>query len=170
MPEDEVPLAGGGRSIVARRGDTVLRSAGPWSRQTIRLLRHLEARGFPHAPRVVGSGFDASGREVLSFIEDGFVHPGSWPEGATFEIGAMLRRLHDAAADVEAAYEAAWRPWFGRVLGGPDRVIGHCDTGPWNIVARDGMPIAFIDWEEAGPVGHDVELAQACWLNATARR
>ena len=28
------------------------------------------------------------------------------------------------------------------------------------------MPVALIDWEEAGPVDRDVELAQACWLNA----
>jgi aminoglycoside phosphotransferase (APT) family kinase protein len=37
---------------------------------------------------------------------------------------------------------------------------------PWNIVARDGMPVALIDWEFAGPVDPVVELAQACWLNA----
>jgi aminoglycoside phosphotransferase (APT) family kinase protein len=37
---------------------------------------------------------------------------------------------------------------------------------PWNIVARDGMPVALIDWEFAGPVDPLVELAQAAWLNA----
>jgi hypothetical protein len=40
------------------------------------------------------------------------------------------------------------------------------DTAPWNIVARDGMPVAFIDWETAGPVDPLVELAQLAWLNA----
>jgi hypothetical protein len=45
-------------------------------------------------------------------------------------------------------------------------VIGHCDLGPWNIVARDGQPVALIDWDFAGPVDPLVELAQACWLNA----
>jgi hypothetical protein len=61
---------------------------------------------------------------------------------------------------------AAWFAWHGRDLGGPDRVIGHCDQGPWNIVARDGQPVALIDWDFAGPVDPLVELAQACWLNA----
>jgi aminoglycoside phosphotransferase (APT) family kinase protein len=39
-------------------------------------------------------------------------------------------------------------------------------TPPWNIVAMDGMPVAFIDWETAGPIDPLVELAQLAWLNA----
>jgi hypothetical protein len=39
-------------------------------------------------------------------------------------------------------------------------------VAPWNVVARDGLPIALIDWETAGPVDPLVELAQLCWLNA----
>jgi hypothetical protein len=39
-------------------------------------------------------------------------------------------------------------------------------VAPWNVVARDGLPIALIDWETAGPVYPLVELAQLCWLNA----
>src|SRR5205823_6542225 len=42
----------------------------------------------------------------------------------------------------------------------------HCDVAPWNIVARDGLPVALIDWDYAGPVDPLVELAQLCWLNA----
>lgn len=45
-------------------------------------------------------------------------------------------------------------------------VLGHCDTGPWNIIARDGSPVALIDFEFAGPVDAVWELAQAAWLNA----
>ncbi len=59
-----------------------------------------------------------------------------------------------------------WFPWHGRDLGGPVKVIGHCDVAPWNIAARHGRPVAFIDWETAGPVSPQVELAQLCWLNA----
>jgi aminoglycoside phosphotransferase (APT) family kinase protein len=62
--------------------------------------------------------------------------------------------------------DAIWREWFGRALGDGERIIGHCDTGPWNIIAREGRPVALIDWEEAGPVDRMVELAQTCWLNA----
>ena len=59
-----------------------------------------------------------------------------------------------------------WRQWHGRSLGHPGRAIGHCDTGPWNILATEGIPTALIDWEVAGPVDPVYELAQACWLNA----
>ena len=59
-----------------------------------------------------------------------------------------------------------WFPWHGRDLGGPVKVVGHCDVAPWNIVARDGLPVALIDWETAGPVDPLVELAQLAWLNA----
>ena len=59
-----------------------------------------------------------------------------------------------------------WRPWFARTLGGSTPVIGHGDLGPWNILARESMPVAFIDWDNAGPVGAIWELAQVAWLNA----
>lgn len=46
-------------------------------------------------------------------------------------------------------------------------MVGHCDTGPWNVVAdQEGRPYALIDWEFAGPVPALVELAHTAWLNA----
>jgi len=59
-----------------------------------------------------------------------------------------------------------WLDWWGRDLEGARPVIGHCDTGPWNILARDGLPVALIDWDAAGPADGRWELAQAAWLNA----
>jgi aminoglycoside phosphotransferase (APT) family kinase protein len=47
-----------------------------------------------------------------------------------------------------------------------DPVIGHCDAGPYNVVARDGCPIALVDWELAGPVDRLGDLALCGWLNA----
>jgi aminoglycoside phosphotransferase (APT) family kinase protein len=44
--------------------------------------------------------------------------------------------------------------------------IGHCDAAPWNFLARDGRPVALIDWDTAGPVGAEWDLAQTAWLNA----
>ena len=52
----------------------------------------------------------------------------------------------------------------------PARVIGHCDAAPWNIVASDGLAVALIDWDRAGPVEPLVELAQVCWLKCEAAR
>jgi hypothetical protein len=40
------------------------------------------------------------------------------------------------------------------------------DAGPWNIVARDGLPVALIDWDSAGPTRRLDEIASAAWWNA----
>jgi len=162
---DEILLHGGGRSLVTKRGDTVFRQAAPWSATTIALLKHLEEVGFAHSPRIVGSGRDPEGREMLTYLEGDFVHPKAWDDDALPLLGQMLNALHAATSTFVPPENARWRPWFGREVGRPS-VIGHCDTGPWNIVSRDRLPFAFIDWEEAGPVDPLVELAQACWLNA----
>ena len=151
---------------VYRRGQVVVREAGPWTATVHSLLRHLEDVGFAGAPRVVGSGFDAEGRETLTYIEGEFTQPGPWTLEGAAAVGKLLRDLHDATASYRPPPDAIWGPWFGRPLGGPDRVIGHCDVAPWNIVARNGLPVALIDWDFAGPVDPMVELAQACWLNA----
>jgi hypothetical protein len=66
------------------------------------LLRHLEAVGFAGAPRVVGSGFDAEGRETLSYVEGEFVHPGPWTLDGAASVGVLLRQLHTATASFRA--------------------------------------------------------------------
>ena len=151
---------------VARRGAVILRDTGPWTPAIHALLRHLEAVGFAAAPRLVGGGIDASGREALTFIPGNFVQPGPWSLDGAAAVGALLRDLHAATASFRPPTDARWWPWFGRTLGDGPRLIGHCDVAPWNIVARDGLPVALIDWERAGPTDPLVELAQACWLNA----
>ena len=151
---------------VFRSGQTVLREARPWSTTVHALLRHLAAVGFTAAPQVVEPGFDDQGREMLTFIE-GEVRPtGPWSLEGAFQIGRLFRALHDATAAWTPPPDACWYPWFGRDMGGSVRVIGHCDTGPWNIVSRDGLPVALIDWEWAGPVDPRIELAEVCWANA----
>ncbi|MEV6236579.1 phosphotransferase [Lentzea sp. NPDC051838] len=163
----EVTLDGGGRTAVSRRGGVVLRAPGPWSATVLDLLRHLEVVGFRGAPRVVGTGLDpVTGQETLTFIEGGFVHPGPWSDAGAFAVGELLGELHRATASFRMPDRAIWRPWYGRRLGHRAPVIGHCDAGPWNVVEREGLPVAFIDWEVAGPVDPVVELAQVCWLNA----
>ena len=102
---------------------------------------------------------------MLTFVEGESPHPFPWHDDALPMVGAMLRRLHLASVSFTPPCDAVWRPWFGRSLGTPN-VIGHCDTGAWNIIAQKGLPIALIDWEEAGPVDPIIELAQASWLNA----
>jgi hypothetical protein len=165
-PDDLIRLEGGGRTSVHRRGDTVIRDTGPWTPAVHSLLRHLEDVGFAAAPRLVGSGLDPDGREVLTFIAGEFTQPGPWSLDGAAALGGLLRSLHEATRSFRPLPDAVWFRWHGRDLGGQDKVTGHCDVAPWNIVARDGMPVAFIDWETAGPVAPLVELAQLAWLNA----
>jgi hypothetical protein len=164
--ERERPLTGGDRTAVVRQGHVVLREAGAWTASVHALLRHLERVGFDASPCVVGSGFDAKGRETLTYIEGEIIHPAPWHDDAIIAIGRMIRRLHDATATFHVPEAAVWRPWFGRRIGGPRRVVGHCDAAPWNIVTRAGRPVALIDWEVAGPVDPLTELAQVAWNNA----
>ena len=42
-------------------------------------------------------------------------------------------------------------------------IVSHGDLGPWNTVYRDGVPVAFIDWDAAGPADPVVDLAAAAW-------
>jgi hypothetical protein len=162
---EEVPLEGGERTTVLRRGDLVLREAGPWTASVHTVLRHLEAQGFDAAPRLAGSGFDERGREVLSYVEGEVINPAPWSDAAMHRLGEMIARLHDAMRSFVPPPDALWRPWFGRELGSPD-LVGHCDSAPWNIVSREGLPVALIDWEAAGPVDHLTELAMVAWNNA----
>ena len=167
-PSHAVPLPST-RTEIVRMGDTVLRSTGPWTAAVHELLRHLEAVGFGGSPRVIGDGYDEQGRERLSYLEGEPVHPHAWSDEGIAELGAMLRELHDATTDFQPSRDAIWQPWFTRTDAsaafGPV-VYGHGDLGPWNIVAIDGRPVGFIDWEFAGPVDRLDEVAQVGWLNA----
>ena len=150
---------------VYRDGNVVHKDASAWTPTIHALLQHLEKHGFP-APRVVGNGFDDYGRETITFIDGEVINRGPWSRDAAYEIGVLLRRLHEATRSFVAPLDAVWFPWFGRDLGSTDKVIGHCDLGPWDIVRESGMPIAIIDWDFAGPVDPIWELAHVSWLNA----
>ncbi len=156
------------RTAVYRSGAVVVKETGPWAATVRALLHHLHRVGFAWSPRPAGPGFDQPGHHTISYfyVEGGFTHPGPWSLEGAATIGRLLRALHDATASFRPPRNALWQPWFGRAIGGRARVIGHCDVAPWNIVARDGLPVALIDWEVAGPVDPLVDLAPACWLNA----
>lgn len=166
-PASSVPLNGpeGQPTAVVRHGDTVLRPAGPWTPAVHALLNHLENAGFTGSPRVVGDGYDGRGNEVLTYVEGDFVHPHAWSDEGVWQVGRMLRDLHEATAGFRPPARPAWHPWPFH-SDAPDAIISHRDTGPWNIVARDGLPVAFIDWPTAGPTDRMDEIAATGWLNA----
>ena len=138
----EIPLAGGDMNVVVRVGDTVRRPPEP--SHVIELLQWYERVGFDGAPRFLGH--DAQGREILSFVEG---RPAFAPVPSSDEvvaaIGALLRRAHDA--------QDGFAP--------PELVIGHGDLFWTNVIFRDGLPAALIDWELARPMTRALEVAMA---------
>ena len=138
----EIPLAGGDMNVVVRVGDTVRRPPEP--SHVIELLQWYERVGFDGAPRFLGH--DAQGREILSFVEG---RPAFAPvpssDKVVAAIGALLRRAHDA--------QDGFAP--------PELVIGHGDLFWTNVIFRDGLPAALIDWELARPMTRALEVAMA---------
>ncbi|HVD51639.1 MAG TPA: aminoglycoside phosphotransferase family protein, partial [Candidatus Udaeobacter sp.] len=170
---------GGGRSTtgVVRVGGTVRRPVGPWTPTIHAFLRHLRASGFTAAPEVLG--FDEQGREILSYIpgetwgdhidpdepKTALVTIRPWPaatrsDSALAAIGRLYADLHRAARGFRPA-APIWREYDLPMRDG--EIVTHGDAGPWNVVYRDGMPTALIDWDQAQPDLPTNDLAKIAW-------
>lgn len=168
---EELPL-GRGVGPGFRIGDRVRRPAGPWTPTVHAFLDHLERRGFRGAPRV--HGVDAEGSELLTYIEgevpnDSAWEPGDpnlWPKSlrgseTLAETAALIRELHEASHGFDPV-NAVWREWEPVGLL-PGEIVCHGDLGQHNTVYRDGMPVAFIDWDGAMPGLPILEFAAAAF-------
>lgn len=168
----ERPLDGGNLGGAVRVGNTVRRSAGPWTGSVHALLHHLEAKGFPGAPRALGR--DDRGREVLTFLDGttvGSTKP--WPgwvhrDSTLDDVSAWMREYHAAVADFIPPADAIWRvgaTWE------PGLIIGHNDAAPYNAAWRHDALVGFFDWDFAGPVTPDWDLAYSAfsWVPLHAR-
>jgi Ser/Thr protein kinase RdoA (MazF antagonist) len=157
-------------SGIVRRGDRLLRPVGPWSPAVHEYLRHLEAAGFGGSPRVLGIEGD---REVLTFIDGDVANDPGWEPGrgnrlppyartdvALRGAAELIGRLHQASAGFRPAV-TSYR--FHPCPPKAGEVVSHGDLGPWNTVYREGMPVAFIDWDAAGPIEPLADLAAAAW-------
>ena len=154
----EVPLTGGELTPgVVRVGDTVRRPLGPNAPFVHALLRHLEAVGFPGAPRLLG--IDDRGREVLGYVPGAVVLDGPPLDDAQLVAAARLvRAFHDATVP----FLAGVAPSSGTPTTVAE-VVCHTDLGPHNTVFRDGHPVALIDWDDARPGTRLDDLATAVW-------
>ena len=154
----EIPLAGGDVTEgVVRVGDTVRRPVGPHSPLVHALLTHLESVGFEGAPRFLG--IDGSGREVLSYI-DGEVAGRPRPpwiadETRLASIGRLVRAYDDAAASftpppgVLPDTAPAEPPGIPAAPAYPPELVGHVDITPENVIFRNGLAYALIDFDLA---------------------
>ncbi len=175
-----------GPSLVVRAGDTVRRPARPFSATVQHYLAHVRSRGFVDCPEPLG--LDDKGREVLSYV------PGQVPVDplpadvagteVLIALGSLVRRLHDAAD--------GWAPPPGAVFGdipgalhgsGPGarpvppprgaeagEIVAHQDYCPGNVVFRDGLPAALIDFDLCRPTSRvgDLVNAIAWWVPLAA--
>ena len=169
---DEQTLDGGNLGGAVRVGDTVRRGTGPWTPSVHSLLDHLERAGFVGAPRALG--IDDQGREILTFLPGETVGSQKpWPswvhEDATLDAAASwMRRYHDAVANFVPAVDAMWRSggtWT------PGLIIGHNDAAPYNAAWDQGTLTGFFDWDFAGPVTREWDLAYGAssWVPLHAR-
>ncbi|WP_205629389.1 alpha/beta fold hydrolase [Jiangella muralis] len=154
----EVPLLGGDVSDgVVRVGGTVRRHPARGAAAVHAYLLHLEAAGFPYAPRFLG--FDQRGREILTFLDGEMggrpLAPWAVTEEALREIAVIQRRLHDDSARFRLPDGVDWPagvelPGVPSLFDAPD-VVGHNDLTFENTIFVDGRPVGIIDFDLAGP-------------------
>ncbi|MEV4013459.1 phosphotransferase [Nonomuraea angiospora] len=84
---------------------------------------------------------------------------GAWTDDALTAVGALLRDYHDATLGFPADPDLSW--YFPPV--GPAEVICHGDVATYNCVFRDGLPVAFIDFDTAHPGPRIWDVAYAAY-------
>ena len=164
MTEQE--LEGGIANVgqVVRVGAHVLRPSSPHSGSIHAFLRAVRHAGFEGAP--VPVGIDEDGRERLEFI-DGEVPVPPYPDWSQSDIALasvakLLRGLHDAARGFDPR-GLTWDDRLADPAGGT--LVCHNDMCPENVVFRDGVAVALLDFEFAAPgrpVYDVAHLARLC--------
>jgi Phosphotransferase enzyme family len=166
---DVETLRGGvaNQGAVVRIGSTVHRPVGVQTAAVHAFLRHLETQGFDGAPRVLG--FDADGREVLTFVPGEVAIPPELPAWVTSDdllvsVAELQHAIHRAAAGFVPPPRAAWNP--GSLPDTRPEVVCHADICVENVVVRDARAVAFIDFDWAAPMDRrmDIAIALRHWI------
>jgi hypothetical protein len=169
-PGQEVELTGGtaNQGLVVRVGDTVRRPWRPTTPATHALLRHLDEVGFDGAPRLLG--VDDQGREVLSYVPGAAVAPPypAWAlsRAALVSVARLLHRYHAAVESFDGAAHTWQLPVPPQFTTG---LVSHNDPNLDNVVFRDGVAVALIDFDLAGPGSRVWDVAAAARLWAPLR-
>ena len=166
MSEPEV-LHGGiaNAGAVVRIGDEVFRPTNAHTPTIHRFLLHLAAHGKNIAPQPTAA--PGAEREQLRFVPGDVAIP-PYPEWAQRD-EALRRRPHlsghctKAHARFRAAKRDSWSSEMADPAGGP--VICHNDVCLENVVFRNGVAVALLDFDFAAPgrPAHDVAaFARMC--------
>lgn len=151
---------------MVRVGDTGRRPRGAWSPTVHALLQHVKSRGFYGAPQFLG--IDEVGREIFTFIPGvvaGNRYPDlprfMWSDVALVAIAKLLRQYHDATEGFLPLASPAWQLsyWDSR----KHDVICHNDAAWYNVVFRNGIPVALFDFDMAGPGPRLWDIAYALY-------
>jgi len=136
---------------VVREGAYVLRPSNPHSEVIHALFRHVRAAGFDGVPEPVG--IDPDGRERLVFIRGETAWPPfpAWcqTDAVLGSIADLLARFHAAAQGFAAPVGATWNRELADPVGGS--VLCHNDVCVENVVFRDGVAVALLDFDFAAP-------------------
>lgn len=161
-----MPLPGGDVTDgVVRVGNTVRRPIGPHSQLVHDVLAHLAQVGFAGSPQFLG--LDDNGREVLTFVA-GEVAGRPWPawvadERRIISVARLVRSYDDAVATLPIP-ESSVDPQFAAPAGMPASIagraelLGHMDVTPENVVFRDGVAVALIDFDLVRPATRTEEV------------
>lgn len=154
-------IANAGR--VVRVGPHVLRPSSAHSGSIHAFLRAVRHAGFEGASSPVD--IDEDGRERLVFI-DGDVPVAPYPDWsqsdtALASIARLLRGLHDAAGGFDPRGRT-WDESLADPAGGT--LVCHNDVCPENVVFRDGIAVALLDFEFAAPGRPVYDVAQLARL------
>lgn len=159
------PLEGGitNAGKVSRSGPHVLRPAKPNSPSIHAYLRALIAVGFRGVPEPIS--IDEDGVERLTFV-DGDVPTTPYPlwsqsNTALVSITRLIRDLHDNGRGFDAD-DHRWDRTLADPFGGT--VMCHNDVELSNVVFRNGVAVALIDFEYAAPGRPVYDLAQMARL------
>jgi hypothetical protein len=173
MSEGELLVGDGVTEGIVRIGDTVRRPLRPFSLTVQAYLAHLRDAGFTGAPLPLG--VDEQGREVLSFVPGDVPRNPLPPETAGDDVlvalARLLRELHEASAGWVPPPDAVWggTPATMGSTEASTELVSHRDYYPGNVVFRDGLPVALIDFDLAKPTTRLYDIANALWYWAPLR-
>jgi Phosphotransferase enzyme family len=174
VDEGEVLIGDGVTQGIVRIGDTVRRPLRPFSLTVQAYLAHLRDAGFTGAPLPLG--IDEQGREVLSFVPGDVprnpLPPATAGDDVLVALAWLIRALHQASAGWLPPADAVWGGTpasTGRPVTDPAELVSHRDYYPGNVVFRDGLPAALIDFDLAKPTTRLYDIVNALWYWAPLR-